>query len=230
MTAQFIARAPRTADDVSKGDGIWIVGGFGPHQKRRQARVFDVLRRAAVLEEIEGRPGERQTLPFNELEMMNPAEMPPSAPAHRAWLKQKERERKNAEENAQRVERANERRQPPTPVMPTVVRRPSSEPLRVVPPALQNIQDTVKVQPPAPSGPPSMLTWAEQGLQMNIQQAHLLEDRIGDIDQEIEKLKSTIADQIASLELKKKGEQEKLAQTRLMIETIEAQLAQLKAS
>ena len=55
-------------------------------------------------------------------------------------------------------------------------------------------------------------------------------DLVLDHDADIEKLKATIADEIARMEAKKKVEQEKLAQTRLMIETIEAQINTLKAS
>lgn len=237
MTAiVFTARAPKDSNDVTKGDEVWVVNSFGANNKsRRRAKVFDVLRRACVLESIEGRnSGEKMTVPFNGLELMDPAEQAPSAPAHRAWLKQKEKEQEKEQQREQQQrqaeQRQQERRQPPPPTMPTVVRRPSSEPLRAVPPALQNIAETVSVPKPVPQGPPSMLSWAEQGLQMNIQAAHALEDRIGEIDADIEKLKATIADEIARMEAKKKVEQEKLAQTRLMIETIEAQINTLKAS
>jgi hypothetical protein len=81
--------------EIEKGDWIWLVtryGSSGEQIKRAKARIVDVMRKAVIIDNIEGRKAGQQTVHFNELELMPPEQQPESAPTRRKWEKNKNRE------------------------------------------------------------------------------------------------------------------------------------------
>jgi hypothetical protein len=74
--------------EVAKGDWIWLVSRFGASGetiKRAKARVVDVMRKALVLDNIEGRKPGQATVHFNELELMPPELQPENSPTRKKW-------------------------------------------------------------------------------------------------------------------------------------------------
>lgn len=80
--------------EVAKGDWIWLVSRFGATGetiKRAKARVVDVMRKALVIDNIEGRKPGTATVHFNELELMPPEMQPENSPTRKKWERRNQR-------------------------------------------------------------------------------------------------------------------------------------------
>jgi hypothetical protein len=129
--------------EVVKGDWIWLVSRFGATGetiKRAKARVVDVMRKALVIDNIEGRKPGVATVHFNELELMPPEIQPENSPTRKKW------------------ERRNQRPEPVEPLAPpSLTQSPFAgkfdEP-GVVESALALLAQKPVVSPPAAASPP----------------------------------------------------------------------------
>jgi len=83
----------RRREELSKGDWVNVIVKYGPDGtmvKRKKGRVVDVLRKAAILRDIEGEKKGTRTVPFGELELrVEVPDAPPAPPKKRRTSRKK---------------------------------------------------------------------------------------------------------------------------------------------
>lgn len=175
-----MAAKVRRPEDLSTGDWVHVVIDYGQGDgrmvKRKRAKVKSVLRKAAVLTEIEGEKKDR-TVRFNELELIP---LPPQPQGPRRRRRQRGKLRAVPPSFAALEE------PPPDKDEPEVIRRPRSatEPLAEL---------ECEPEPVAAPEPLDYDSWAAKGLSI---QAQLIEKAKG-LDDE---LRAVLAEQIAAEE------------------------------